>query len=91
MKPLTKATLAGGAALAGWVGWGIYSNRKAKSVPYERVRTLNGGEVRRYPQTVRAETTAPTQQTAFRRLFEYISGANRGNPRPDRRSGRETE
>ena len=78
MRPLTKATLAGGAALAGWIGWGIYSSKKAKTVPYERVRTLNGGEIRRYPQTVRVETTAPSQQTAFRRLFGYISGANRG-------------
>jgi len=79
MRPLTKATLAGGAALAGWIGWGIYSSGQAKSVPYERVRTLNGGEIRRYPQTVRVETTAPSQQTAFRRLFGYISGANRGD------------
>jgi len=78
MRPLTKATLAGGAALAGWIGWGIYSSMKAKTVPYERVRTLNGGEIRHYPQTVRVETTAPSQQTAFRRLFGYISGANRG-------------
>ena len=78
MRALTKATLAGGAVLAGWVGWGVYSSRQAKSVPYERVRTLNGGEIRRYPETVRAETTAPSQGTAFRRLFGYISGANRG-------------
>ena len=80
MRPLTKATLAGGAALAGWIGWGIYSSKQAKSVPYEQVRTLNGGEIRRYPQTVRVETTAPSQGTAFRRLFGYISGANRGKP-----------
>ena len=78
MRPLTKAILVGG-GVAGWVGWGIYSTSSAKSVPYERLRTLNGSELRRYPQTVLVETTAPNQRTAFRRLFNYISGANRGN------------
>jgi len=42
-------------------------------------RTLNGSEIRRYPQTVLVETVAPNQRIAFRRLFNYISGANRGN------------
>lgn len=79
MKPLTKALLVGGGALfAGWVGWGIYSSRGAESVPYEQQGTVDGTEIRRYPQTIRAETTAPNQRTAFRRLFNYISGANRG-------------
>ena len=79
MRPLTKALLVGGGALfAGWIGWGIYSSREAESVPYERQGTVDGTEIRRYPQTIRAETTAPNQRTAFRRLFNYISGANRG-------------
>lgn len=79
MRPLTKALLAGGGALfAGWVGWGIYSSREAESVPYERLRTLNGVEIRQYPRTILVETTAPDQRRAFRRLFEYISGDNRG-------------
>lgn len=40
---------------------------------------VNGTEIRRYPQTIRAETTASDQQVAFRRLFRYISGANQPN------------
>ena len=69
----------GGVVLAGWVGWGLYSTKKAESVPYEQLRTINGAEIRRYPQTVLVETAAPTQRIAFRRLFEYISGANHGD------------
>jgi len=80
MRPLTKAILVGGGALfAGWIGWGIYSTRGAQSVPYERLRTLNGVEIRRYPRTVLVETTASDQRSAFRRLFGYISGDNRGD------------
>jgi len=37
-----KTILVGaGVVLAGWVGWGIYSTKNAKSVPYEQLRTLN--------------------------------------------------
>ncbi|UTF52261.1 SOUL family heme-binding protein [Natronosalvus rutilus] len=80
MRPLTKAVIVGGGvAFVGWVGWGIYSTWKAKSVPYEQLRTLNGGEIRHYPQTIRVETTASNQRIAFRQLFRYISGANQGN------------
>ncbi|CDK37930.1 heme-binding protein [Halorubrum sp. AJ67] len=80
MRSVTKTILiGGGVALAGWVGWGIYSIKKAKSVPYEQLRTVNDTEIRRYPQTVLVETTAPTQRIAFQRLFRYISGANQGN------------
>jgi len=80
MRPLTKTILVGGGVIfAGWVGWGIYSTRTAKSVPYEQLRTLDGGEIRRYPQRMRVETTAPDQRSAFRRLFNYISGDNRGD------------
>ncbi len=80
MRRLSRAVLAGaGVLFAGWVGWGIYSTRSAESVPYERLRTLNGVELRKYPRTVLVETTAPDQRTAFRRLFNYISGANRGD------------
>jgi hypothetical protein len=80
MQQLTKTLLAGGGlALAGWVGWGLYTSRTAQSVPYEHLRTIDGLEIRRYPPTVLAETTAPNQRTAFRRLFNYISGTNRGD------------
>ncbi|WP_123533510.1 SOUL family heme-binding protein [Halosimplex salinum] len=80
MREVTKAAIVGGGVfLAGWVGWGLYSNRSAESVPYERLRTFDGVELRAYPQTVLVETTAPDQITAFRRLFGYISGANGGD------------
>ena len=69
--------LAGGALLAAWTAWGLYSGRSAESVPYEEQQTVDGIEIRRYPQTVLAETTAPDQITAFRRLFRYISGGDR--------------
>ncbi|QSG11676.1 SOUL heme-binding protein [Halapricum desulfuricans] len=79
MDRLTKAALVGaGVGLLGWIGWGIYSTRTAKPVPYERLRRIDGAELRRYPETVLVETTADDQWTAFRRLFRYISGANSG-------------
>lgn len=80
MKHLTKAVLFGGGLFfAGWIGWGLYSGRTAESVPYEELRTVDGIEIRHYPQAVLAETTAANQWTAFRRLFNYISGANQRN------------
>ncbi|MFD1586449.1 SOUL family heme-binding protein [Halorientalis brevis] len=80
MQRRTKAALVGGGALlAGWITWGLYSTRSAESVPYERLETLDGVELRRYPETVLVETTAPDQRTAFRRLFRYISGENAGS------------
>ena len=80
MRSITKTILVGGGVvLAGWVGWGLYSTKKAESVPYEQLRTINGADIRHYPQTVLVETAAPTQRIAFQRLFEYISGANHGD------------
>ncbi|UWG46987.1 SOUL heme-binding protein [Halanaeroarchaeum sp. HSR-CO] len=77
MRTSSKAAiLGGGAVLAAWTAWGLYSIRSAESIQYERIRALDGVELRRYPATVRVETTAPDQITAFRRLFRYISGAN---------------
>ncbi|AWB27649.1 heme-binding protein [Halococcoides cellulosivorans] len=66
-------------ALAGWIGWGLYSSRTAESIPYEHRETIDGVELREYPETVLVETTAPNQRAAFRRLFDYISGANQGD------------
>ncbi|MDS0300469.1 heme-binding protein [Halogeometricum sp. S1BR25-6] len=82
MHARTKLLLGGvGAALSAWVGWGVYSARSAERVPYETLGSLNGGrvELRRYPRTLLAETTARDEETAFRRLFDYISGANEGS------------
>ncbi|AGN00085.1 SOUL heme-binding protein [Salinarchaeum sp. Harcht-Bsk1] len=80
MRSSTKAALVGGAVfLAGWIGWGRHSGNNVETVPYDRVRTIDSVEIRRYPQVVLAETTAPNEITAFRRLFRYIAGANRGD------------
>lgn len=65
-----------GGLLAAWVGWGVYAKRTTDRVPYETVESFDGVEIRRYPQAVLVETTAPDEGTAFRRLFRYISGAN---------------
>jgi hypothetical protein len=46
-------------------------------VEYDTVARLGDVEIRRYPPTVLVETVAPTESAAFRRLFRYISGANR--------------
>ncbi|WP_126664329.1 SOUL family heme-binding protein [Haloterrigena salifodinae] len=69
--------LLGTAGLLGlWIGWGAYVNRTTERVPSEPLERFDGIEIRRYPRTVRAETTAPDTRTAFGRLFRYISGAN---------------
>jgi hypothetical protein len=70
---------AGGGALALWIGWGLYQNRETERVPYETIETFDGAELRRYPQTVLVETTDDDRETAFFRLFRYISGENVGN------------
>ncbi|SEO94063.1 SOUL heme-binding protein [Halogranum amylolyticum] len=77
MRHLSKGLLAvGGGALACWIGWGLYVNRTTERVPYESVATVGDVEIRRYPRTVLVETTADSNEEAFRRLFRYISGAN---------------
>ncbi|MFW5922567.1 MAG: SOUL family heme-binding protein [Halodesulfurarchaeum sp.] len=77
MRPIYKAALLGGGGLlAAWVAWGLYSKQSAASVPYERLESFGGVEIRQYPRTVLAETNARDQMTAFRRLFDYISGSN---------------
>jgi len=77
VRTQTKAFLAGfGGLLALWVGWGAYVGRTTERVPYERLASLDGVDLRRYSRTILAETTAPDARTAFRRLFRYISGAN---------------
>lgn len=80
MGQLTRTALVGaGVILTALTAWGLYSTRKTESVPYERLQTIDGIELRQYPQTVLVETTAPDQRTAFRRLFNYISGDNDGD------------
>ncbi|WP_416839615.1 SOUL family heme-binding protein [Haloferax sp. DFSO52] len=79
MKRRTKLAIAGvGIALAATA-----LSRASRStetgterVPYTVVDELDGVEIRQYPTTVTVETTAQNTGVAFRRLFEYISGAN---------------
>lgn len=52
-------------------------DRTTPRVEYETVSRIGDIEIRRYPPTVIAETTAPSENAAFRRLFRYISGENR--------------
>ena len=77
MHTRTKALLGTvGGLLAAWVGWGAYIDRATERVPYETVERFENIEIRRYPRTVLAETTADDEDTAFDRLFRYISGEN---------------
>ena len=76
MGKLAKAALLGAGVLGAWTAWGLYTTRTADWVPYDHVKTIDGVEIRRYPETVVAETTARNQWVAFRRLLDYISGSN---------------
>lgn len=77
MRTKTKAILASLAGVAAlWVGWGLYQTRHTERVPYETIDQFDDIETRRYPQTLLVETRASDPQTAFRRLFRYLSGAN---------------
>ncbi|MFC6731701.1 MULTISPECIES: heme-binding protein [unclassified Haladaptatus] len=70
------ATTAG--LLAIWAAWGLYNKRAADRIPYTIRSTVDGVELREYPEVIVAETRAPNENVAFRRLFEYISGENEG-------------
>jgi hypothetical protein len=77
MRNLSKrALVVGGGALALWIGWGLYVNRTTERVPYDSLASYDEVEIRRYPRTILVETTAESNEEAFRRLFRYISGAN---------------
>lgn len=80
----TKAKLVAGAlgtgmaAAAVWTVADLAVNRGTERVPYTSVGEVDDVELRRYPETVRVQTTAPTEQQAFWRLFRYIDGENAG-------------
>jgi len=77
MKTAVKAVVGTvTAALALWVGWGLYVTRTTDRIPSETIGSIDGISLRRYPELVSVETTAPDSITAFRRLFGYISGDN---------------
>ena len=66
------------AGAAAWTGLDILRNRGVERVPYKPVGEIEGVEFRRYPETIRVQTTAPSNREAFFRLFRYIDGANAG-------------
>jgi hypothetical protein len=64
-------------AVAVWSAFGLLRSRSVERVEYTVERTLNDRtEIRRYPELVRVETTGSSTREAFRRLFEYLQGAN---------------
>ncbi|AFZ72526.1 SOUL family heme-binding protein [Natronobacterium gregoryi] len=80
-KSSLDLALAGGlVGVAGMVTvsglWSLYQRRTTETVPYTVVDRAGGFELRRYPPTVLAETTADSDRKAFRRLFRYIGGEN---------------
>ena len=79
MRTVTKlAAGAVGLTVAAGVAFATYNSRHTDRVAYDSVLSLDGVELRRYPASVLAETTAPTSREAFSRLFAYISGENEG-------------
>ena len=62
--------------LTAWIAWGLYITRSTPRVQFETVERIDGIELRRYPDTVLVETTAPDTGAAFWRLFKYLKGAN---------------
>ena len=76
MRTREKFVLGIGGLAALWIGWGAYVARKTERVPFETLAEFDGVEIRQYHRAILAETTAPDQRTAFRRLFGYIIGAN---------------
>jgi len=78
LKAVGVAAGVGAVALGAWTVAGALANRGVERVPYTVVGELGDVELRRYPETVRVRTTAPTQYAAFRRLFRYIDGENAG-------------
>lgn len=76
MRSIRRLLIGIGGLFAVWVGWGVYVNRTTERVPSETLSRLDGVEIRRYPRLVLVETTAKNERVAFRRLFQYISGAN---------------
>lgn len=84
METRTTLKLVGGAvgaaagALGAWTLADALSKWRVERVDCTHVGDVDGVELRRYPELVRVETTAPSERTAFRRLYRYIDGANDG-------------
>lgn len=76
-RTLALATLGGAIAAVGVSN--LYQRAATETVPYTAVDRIDDVELRRYPESVVVETAADSQMAAFRRLFQYITGANEGN------------
>lgn len=75
-RTLALATLGGVVAVG---ASNLYQRAATETVPYTTVTRVDDVELRRYPESVVVETAANSQMAAFRRLFQYISGANEGD------------
>jgi hypothetical protein len=64
------------AAVAVWDAWARFVQEDAETVPYTVLERDGAFEYREYPDVVVARTVAESQREAFRRLFDYIDGAN---------------
>lgn len=72
----------GGRTVGGLVaavgGWRPYQRLTTEATPDTSVARFGDVELRRYPATVLAETTASCSDEAVRRLFRYTAGVNEG-------------
>jgi hypothetical protein len=75
LRTVTGAVAGLAAAAAAWT---VYQRSTTDTVPYTTVANVDDVELRRYPASVAVETVASTRSDAFRRLFDYIAGANDG-------------
>ena len=59
-----------------WDAWARFAQSDVETVPYTVIEREGAFELREYPDVVVARTVAGSQREAFRRLFDYIDGAN---------------
>lgn len=59
-----------------WDAWARFAGDDVETVPYTVLERDGAFELRDYPDVVVARTVADSQREAFRRLFDYIDGAN---------------
>ncbi|MDZ7747189.1 MAG: heme-binding protein [Halobacteriales archaeon] len=56
----------------------LRDRRSVAEPPYTVLGSVEDVELRQYRETMRVETTADDERTAFGRLFDYIDGSNEG-------------
>jgi len=79
MRPLRALAGAVGltaAVVVAWDAWARFAQSDVETVPYTVIEREGAFELREYPDVVVARTVADSQREAFRRLFDYIDGAN---------------